>query len=45
LYRRLFKTAQRRVEKKHRKQRFDLMHYDKQRQEMLQDLGADPYVD
>ncbi|MBX9622713.1 MAG: preprotein translocase subunit SecA [Gemmataceae bacterium] len=41
----LFRTAQRRVEKKHRKQRFDLMNYDKHRQEMLQDIGADPYVD
>ena len=27
------------------RQRLDLMNYDKQRQEMLQDLGADPYVD
>ncbi len=45
VFRRLFKRAQRRMEKKHYKQRLDLMHYDKQRQEMLQDLGADPYVD
>jgi preprotein translocase subunit SecA len=45
IYRRLFKKAQRRVERKHYRQRLDLMHYDKQRQEMLQDLGADPYVD
>jgi preprotein translocase subunit SecA len=45
MYRRLFKKAQRRIEKKHYKQRLDLMNYDKQRQEMLQDLGADPYVD
>ncbi|WP_238602488.1 preprotein translocase subunit SecA [Fimbriiglobus ruber] len=45
LYRGLFKKAQRRVEKKHYKQRLDLMNYDKQRQEMLEDLGADPYVD
>ena len=44
-FRRLFKAAQRRVERKHYKQRLDLMNYDKQRQEMLQDLGADPYVD
>ena len=36
---------QRRTEAKHYKQRLDLMNYDKQRQEMLQDLGADPYVD
>jgi preprotein translocase subunit SecA len=45
MFRRLFKAAQRRMERKHYKQRLDLMHYDKQRQEMLQDLGADPYVD
>lgn len=44
-YRRLFHVAQHRLERKHRKQRLDLMNYDKQRQEMLQDLGADPYVD
>ena len=41
----LFRVAQKRIERKHYKQRFDLMNYDKQRQEMLQDLGADPYVD
>ncbi len=45
MFRRLFRKAQRRIEKKHFKQRLDLMNYDKQRQEMLQDLGADPYVD
>ncbi len=45
IYRRLFRKAQRRTERKHYKQRLDLMHYDKQRQEMLEDLGADPYVD
>ena len=41
----LFRLAQRRVEARHYRQRLDLMNYDKQRQEMLQDLGADPYVD
>ena len=41
----LFRQAQRRVEARHYRQRLDLMNYDKQRQEMLQDLGADPYVD
>ena len=44
-YASLFPEAQRRVEKKHYKQRLDLKNYDKQRQELLQDLGADPYVD
>jgi preprotein translocase subunit SecA len=37
--------AQRRVERRHFKQRVDLMLYEKQRQEVLKDLGADPYVD
>lgn len=41
----LFRLAQRRVEARHYRQRLDLKNYDKQRQEMLQDLGADPYVD
>jgi preprotein translocase subunit SecA len=41
----LFRAAQRKLERKHYRQRLDLMNYDKQRQEMLQDLGADPYVD
>jgi preprotein translocase subunit SecA len=41
----LFRIAQRRVEKKHYRQRLDLKNYDKQRQEMLKDIGADPYVD
>jgi preprotein translocase subunit SecA len=45
IYRRLFRKAQRRIEKKHYKQRLDLMNYDRQRQELLQDLGADAYVD
>ena len=44
-FRRLFRKAQRYTEAKHYKQRLDLMNYDKQRQELLQDLGADPYVD
>jgi preprotein translocase subunit SecA len=40
-----FLRAQRRVERRHRRQRVDLMVYEKQRQEILKDLGADPYVD
>ncbi len=40
-----FIRAQRRVEKRHYRQRVDLMHYERQRQEILKDLGADPYVD
>jgi preprotein translocase subunit SecA len=41
----LFFRAQRRVERRHRRQRVDLMLYEKQRQEVLKDIGADPYVD
>src|SRR5207244_1014563 len=44
-YQPLFMRAQRRVERRHRRQRVDLMLYEKQRQEVLKDLGADPYVD
>jgi preprotein translocase subunit SecA len=41
----LFFKAQRRTERRHYKQRVDLMVYEKQRQEVLKELGADPYVD
>jgi preprotein translocase subunit SecA len=41
----LFMRSQRRIERRHRKQRVDLMLYEKQRQEILKDLSADPYVD
>jgi preprotein translocase subunit SecA len=44
-FRPLFRKSQKRLERKHYRQRLDLMNYDKHRQEMLQDLGADPYVD
>jgi preprotein translocase subunit SecA len=41
----LFEKGQRKTERKHYKQRLDLMYSEKQRQETLEDLGADPYVD
>ena len=41
----LFWKAQGRVEAKHYRSRVDLMVHEKQRQEVLKDLGADPYVD
>jgi preprotein translocase subunit SecA len=41
----MFRRAQKKVESKNRRQRVDLMVYEKQRQEVLKDLGADPYVD
>jgi len=39
------RKAQHSIERRHRRQRVDLMVYEKQRQEILKDLGADPYVD
>jgi preprotein translocase subunit SecA len=44
-YHPVFIKAQRRMEARHYKQRVDLLIYEKQRQEVLKDLGADPYVD
>jgi preprotein translocase subunit SecA len=44
-YLNLFRRAQRRVERRHYKNRVDLLVHEKQRQEILKDLGADPYVD
>lgn len=41
----LFYKAQRKTERRHYIQRVDLMVYEKQRQEVLKELGADPYVD
>jgi preprotein translocase subunit SecA len=41
----LFLKAQRKTEKKHYRQRLDLMFHEKMRKETLEDLGADPYVD
>lgn len=40
-----FQRAQRRVERRHYRQRVDLVIYERNRQEILKDLGADPYVD
>jgi preprotein translocase subunit SecA len=40
-----FHNAQYYVEKRHYRQRLDLMMYERQRQEIMKDLGADPYVD
>ncbi|MBX7105596.1 MAG: preprotein translocase subunit SecA [Gemmataceae bacterium] len=41
----VFLKAQKKTEKKHYRQRLDLMFHEKQRKETLEDLGADPYVD
>jgi preprotein translocase subunit SecA len=41
----LFRKAQKRMERKHRRQRIDLMMWHKQREEILKELGADLHVD
>ncbi|MCE9565196.1 MAG: preprotein translocase subunit SecA [Planctomycetes bacterium] len=41
----LFRMAQTKIERRHYRQRLDLKNHDKHRQEMLKDIGADPYVD
>jgi len=41
----LFRIAQTKIERRHYRQRLDLKNHDKHRQEMLKDIGADPYVD
>jgi preprotein translocase subunit SecA len=45
IFRKLLVIAQRKTERKHFRQRLDLMHYERQRKELLGDLGADPFVD
>jgi preprotein translocase subunit SecA len=40
-----FSRAQRRLERRHYHQRVELLLYERQRQDILKDLGADPYVD
>jgi preprotein translocase subunit SecA len=44
-YLRLFKKAQRKITRRHHRNRVDLMVHEKNRQEILKDIGADPYVD
>jgi preprotein translocase subunit SecA len=44
-FRALFARAQRITERKHYRQRLDMMYYHRQRHEHLSDIGADPYVD
>jgi preprotein translocase subunit SecA len=41
----VFRWAQRRVERRHYRQRVDLLAYGKQRLEVLKELSANPYVD
>jgi len=44
-FHRLFLIAQKRTEALHHKSRVDLLVHEKQRQEIMKEIGADPYVD
>ncbi len=44
-YERLFKKAQRKVERKHFRDRKALMYFEKQRKKMQRQMGQDPYLD
>jgi preprotein translocase subunit SecA len=44
-FRPYFARAQRRLERRHYRQRVALLVYEKHRQELLKELGADPYGD
>ncbi len=44
-YERLFRQAQRRVERRHFRDRRKLMYFVKQRKKMLTQMGQDPYLD
>lgn len=41
----LFRTSQRRVERKHFRDRMVLMHHEKERKKMQREIGQDPYLD
>lgn len=41
----LFRTSQRRVERKHFRERMVLMHHEKERKKMQREIGQDPYLD
>jgi preprotein translocase subunit SecA len=40
-----FKTAQRKVEKKHFRDRMALLHHEKERTKIQREMGQDPYLD
>ncbi|MBR6435290.1 MAG: hypothetical protein IKS45_02155, partial [Thermoguttaceae bacterium] len=44
-YEYLFIKAQKKVERKHYKQRKALMYFEKQRKKMQRQMGQDPYLD
>ena len=44
-YAALFRKAQRRVERKHFRDRMVLLHHEKERKKMQREIGQDPYLD
>ncbi len=42
---RMFRTAQRRVERKHFRDRMMLLHHERERTKMQREIGQDPYLD
>ncbi|MFT7642016.1 MAG: preprotein translocase subunit SecA [Pirellulaceae bacterium] len=44
-YSNLFKRAQKKVEARHLRDRFSLMHHEKQRKKLQREMGLDPYLD
>ena len=44
-YEGMFRRAQKKVEKKHFRQRKALMYFEKQRKKMQREMGQDPYLD
>ena len=44
-YARLFRKAQRKVERKHFRDRMILLHMEKERKKMQREIGQDPYLD
>ncbi|MEM9585948.1 MAG: preprotein translocase subunit SecA [Planctomycetota bacterium] len=44
-YAKLFRSAQRKVERKHFRDRMVLLHHEKERKKMQREIGQDPYLD
>ncbi|TWT67794.1 preprotein translocase subunit SecA [Crateriforma conspicua] len=44
-YAKMFRKAQRKVERKHFRDRMVLMHHEKERKKMQREIGQDPYLD
>ena len=44
-YSKLFRRAQRKVERRHFRDRMVLLHHEKERKKMQREIGQDPYLD